>query len=397
MSTQEEIISDRTIKISSLFTTGLALFSMFFGAGNLIFPLLIGKSMGTHVSFGIIGLGITAVAVPFLGLVAIILFQANCQHFFSRIGKTPGMLLLLLLQAILGPFGVIPRLVTLIHAMAKPYLFEISLPFFSVLIACIIFTLSFKRHRLIGLLGSVLTPVLLLALGTLIFLGLTNGSPLTPSSISPKDCFLEGLIGGYNTMDLIAAFLFATLILPHFQKETEVADPVRRQKSIFKKMVYSSAIAVFLLLLTYVGLCLVSAKHANSLDPSYLPEQMLGAIAFKLLGPFGGAIAAVAVITACLTTIITLVSIFSDYLEKDLSKGKISARNSLLLTLLISTLFANLGFKGISAFLSPILQIVYPGLILLTLLNLLHALYGYKTVRIPVFTTFTFSAMLYLA
>lgn len=396
MSIQEELISDRKTNISSLFTTGLALFSMFFGAGNLIFPLLIGKSMGSNVYFGIAGLGITAVVVPFLGLIAIILFQANCKQFFSRIGKTPGILLLLLLQFILGPFGVIPRLVTLIHAMAKPYLFDLSLPIFSILIATVIFYLSFKRHRLIALLGSFLTPILLLSLGTLIFLGLTKTSSLTPSVPSAKSCFLEGLIGGYNTMDLIASFLFATLILPHFEKETKIKDPIQRQKTIFKKMFLSSGIAVFLLLLTYVGLCLVSAKQGNYLDPSYAPEQMLGAIAFQLLGPIGGAVAAIAVITACLTTIITLVAIFGDYLEKDLCKGKINTTYSLLITLIITTLFANLGFKGISSFLSPILQIIYPGLILLTLLNLLHSLYGYKTIKIPVFTTFIFSTVIYL-
>lgn len=381
---------------SSLLTTGLALFSMFFGAGNLIFPLLIGKSVGGNVWFAISGLGLTAVIVPFLGLAAMVLFQADVHRFFGRIGKVPGLLLLLFLQLILGPFGVIPRLVTLMHAIAGPYLFDMPLILFSILAALIIFACSFKRQRLIGFLGAILTPILLLSIAALVFFGLTTGAPSNLEPPSAGDSFLQGLLGGYNTMDLIAAFLFATVVLPHFQKEQELSQPLQRQRSLLKKMFFSSLIAASLLLLTYVGLCLISAHHGWELDAAYPPEQMLSAIAIKLLGPVGGCIAAVAVITACLTTAMTLASIFADYLRKDLCKDKISPTVALILTLAITTLFANLGFGGIAAFLGPILQIVYPGLILLTVLNLFHSIYGYRMVKLPVFLAFAGSTVIYL-
>lgn len=394
MSIQQPSTAQKMHK-SSLLTTGLALFSMFFGAGNLIFPLLIGKSVGDNVWFAILGLGLTAVIVPFLGLAAMVLFQADTHRFFCRIGKAPGLLLLLLLQLILGPFGVIPRLVTLMHAMAGPYLFDMPLIGFSILAAGVIFGCSFKRQWLIGFLGRILTPILLLALAALLYFGLKDGSSLPIISFSAGDSFLQGLLGGYNTMDLIAAFLFATVVLPHFQKETELEHPKQRRKSLLKKMFFSSLIAAALLFLTYVGLCLISAKHEWALDTVYLPEQMLSIIATNLLGPIGGCIAAIAVITACLTTAITLTSIFADYLRKDLCKDKISPKISLIFTLVITTLFANLGFGGIAAFLGPILQIVYPGLILLTLLNLFHALYGYRMVKLPLFLAFFVSAAMY--
>jgi LIVCS family branched-chain amino acid:cation transporter len=132
------------------------------------------------------------------------------------------------------------------------------------------------------------------------------------------------------------------------------------------------------------------------LDSSCPPEQVLGAIAVKVLGSAGGCIATIAVVTACLTTAMTLASIFADYLQKDLCKNKISNTSALILTLVITTLFANLGFKGIAAFLSPILQMVYPGLILLTVLNLFHFLYGYRRVKLPTFLVFIGSAAIYL-
>lgn len=396
MSIQQQSLPAQKTRKSSLLTTGFALFAMFFGAGNLIFPLLIGKSVGDNVWMAISGLGLTAVIVPFLGLAAMVLFQADYHRFFGRLGKVPGILLLLLLQLILGPFGVIPRLVTLMHALVKPYLFDIPLVLFSILAAAVIFACSFRRQRLVGFLGAILTPILLLSLAALVFLGLTDGASLNPVSPSAGDSFMQGMLGGYNTMDLIAAFLFATVVLPHFQKETELEEPKQRRRTLLRKMVFSSLIAASLLFLTYVGLCLISAHHGWSLDAALPSEQMLSAIATKLLGPAGGCIAAIAVVTACLTTAMTLASIFADYLRKDLFKEKISPTLALILTLILTTLFANLGFGGIAAFLNPILQVVYPGLILLTVLNLFHSLYGHRMVKLPVFLAFAGSAILYL-
>jgi LIVCS family branched-chain amino acid:cation transporter len=393
MTIQQQLQTQKTPP-ASLFTTGLALFSMFFGAGNLIFPLLIGKSIGSNVWYAICGLGLTAVVVPLLGLVAMMLFQADYSRFFGRIGAAPGLLLLLLLQLILGPFGVVPRLITLMHAIAGQYL-NMSLMPFSLLAAGVIFACCFKPNRLIQFLGVVLTPILLLALAALVFFGLAAKTSFAPSSLSAMESLLAGLVGGYNTMDLIAAFLFATVVLPHFQKETHV-NPEANPKSQFKKMLCSSLIAGSLLFLSYVGLCLVSAYHGTALADTCPPEQMLSAIAIQVLGPIGGGIAALAVMTACLTTAITLVSIFANYFRKDLCREKIGGVSALLITLLITTLFANLGFRGISAFLGPILQVVYPGLILLTILNLFHALYGQRMVRLPVFLTFAGSTILYL-
>ncbi len=368
---------------------------MFFGAGNLIFPLIIGKSAGHNVWFAISGLLLTAVAVPFLGLISMLLFHSDYNRFFGRLGRIPGLLLLLLCQLILGPIGVIPRLITLMHATAKPFLFGMPLFWFSILAVALIFACSFQRNQLIKYLGAYLTPLLILSLAALLFFGLTSGS-FGPISTSASDSFLQGLIGGYNTMDLIAAFLFATVVLPHFQKRAESEHPSQRKNTLFKEIVFSSSIAAALLLLTYVGLCLISARHGWALDPACPAEGMLTAIALKLLGPTGSLIAAIAVITACLTTAMTLTSIFADYLRKDVCKEKISPTGALAFTLLVTTLFANLGFGGISAFLAPILQIVYPGLILLATLNLFHALYGHQMVRLPVFSFLTGSTIFYL-
>lgn len=390
MTTIEQTLPNKAAKSSDLWTTGFALFSMFFGAGNLIFPLLIGRSVGENSWHAILGLLITAVIVPFLGLAGMIFFQADCKKFFGRIGAIPGTLLFFLLQLILGPFGVIPRLVTLMHAVIKPYLSNISIPVFSVCIAIVIFLCSFRREQLIRLLGVFLTPILLVSLAGLFVAGF-----LTPAS-SPQlpahawNSFLQGLLEGYNTMDLIAAFLFATVVLPHFQKQSTLGSGSHKEPLLLKKIFLSSSIAAALLLLTYIGLFFISSFHGGALD-LYAPEDLLAAIAHKLLGPTGGVIAALAIVVACLTTAMTLTSIFADYVRKDLAQSKISPFVSLVITLFITTCFANLGFKGIASFLGPILKVCYPGLIVLSIVNIFYYKTGFKAVKIPVFATFLLS------
>lgn len=373
---------------TSSFTAGFALFSMFFGAGNLIFPLLIGQSVGENWVYATIGLGLTAVLVPFLGLAGMIFFDADYYKFFGRIGRVPGYLLLLLLQLILGPFGVIPRLFTLMQAIMKPFLFDISLFYFSLIAGLLVFLCTVRKQNIIALLGIVLTPVLLLSLLGLFFSGLITPSTHFNTEVAPWNSFLEGLLGGYHTMDLIAAFLFATVILPYFKNSSKDAIP--------RQLLTSSLIAAGLLLFTYLGLSFIAAYHGHTHGNSHVSEELLGVIAFKLLGPVGSFTASIAVVTACLTTAISLSSIFAEYLQKDLLQEKIGPTLSLVITLTIAVAFANLGFNGISSFLSPILQICYPGLIVLTVMNILYYLYGVTTVKTPVFLTFLISAVVYI-
>ncbi len=389
-------ISLKKTGTSNIFTTGFALFSMFFGAGNLIFPLIIGKSTGGNWPYAVLGLCITAVIIPFLGLAGMIFFEADCRKFLDRIGRIPGFLLLLLLQLILGPIGVIPRLFTLMHAILKPYLFEISLPIFCAVVAFIIFLCSLKKQNLISILGIILTPILIASLICLFSSGFFYQSSTPLFEISPLNSFLQGFVGGYNTMDLIAAFLFATVILPHFQNEVKSATHQETRKNLLKKVLYSSSIAAILLFLTYIGLCFISCYHAPAQEMAVPSEELLGAIAGKLLGKTGSLIAAITISTACLTTAITLTLIFSEYLRTNLLKERIRPLTSLWITLLLATGFSTLGFKGIASFLEPILEICYPALIVLTILNIFYYFTGFKAIKLPVFLTFACSAILYL-
>lgn len=357
----------------AIFSTGLALFSMFFGAGNIIFPLIVGRLAGTETPYAILGLGLSAVAFPFLGLIAMMLYGGNIQAFLSRLGKWPAIACLLILQASQGPFGAMPRLITLMHASVKTYL-PMPLLIFSLVICLAIFVLTIRPQKIIHLLGVVLTPLLLLTLAILVFAGWLHAPEAQPVLDTSAHYFGQGLKMGYQTTDLIAALLFATVILPHLSQGT--TDP----KVIRRRMTYASLIASGLLMATYIGLCWVSAHHSWTLG-EVAPEDLLQRISIQLLGPFGGILSSIAVFLACLTTAISLAAVFSHYLQKDLLRSKLGMGWSLAITLVLTAAIANLGFSGIVKIWGPLLDAIYPALIVLCLVNIGYRLYQVKSIQ----------------
>ena len=135
-------------------------------------------------------------------------------------------------------------------------------------------------------------------------------------------------------------------------------------------------------MIAYIGLCFVAAHHAAHLA-LFSPEERLQAIAVKVLGPFGGIVAASAVFLACLTTAISLTAVFSDYLQEDILRRRGSF--SFAITLAIAAVMANLGFSGIMKIISPLMEILYPALIVLCLVNIAHCRYQLKPIKLPVY------------
>ena len=334
---------------------GLALFSMFFGAGDLIWPLILGGNVGEKNFYAMLGLLVTGVSLPLLGLLSMILFQGKYREFFGKIGKIPGFVLFFLIQVILGPVGSIPRLIMLSYATLKPYLPAISLSVFSLLACLLVLAFVIKKRRIIDILGLILTPILLMCLAAIVILGFLH-HPMVPSThLTSGEAFSSGLKTGYHTLDLIASFIFAPLVLSHFCKEGETEDSPEARRRVFKNMLNACLIAGFLLASMFVGLTYV-ASYYTPLLPAHLQEERLAAIAKYLLGPQGAFIACIAVAMACLTTAIPIVASCSDFIRKDLCKGKCAPLLAILITLGISSLIANMGFSAMANMLSPILN-----------------------------------------
>lgn len=348
---------------------GLAMFSMFFGAGNIIFPLAIGHYAQDKTLFAIIGLLITAVAIPFTGLIAIVLFDGSYKKFFSSLGKIPGFLMALCIITLLGPLGSTPRCIALAYSTFKMAAVDIS-PFLFNAIACgIIFIFAYQKKRIMDWLGYFLTPLLLVSLAYIIFKGLLTGDSMQGSEKDSFAIFLHGLKEGYNTMDLLAAFFFSSMIVASL-KETLKKD---QSSSLLGAAIQATLIGASLLALTYVGFSYVASYHSQELDIQGI-DQLLGAITLKVMGPMAGIWVCMAIALTCLTTAIALSNVFAEYVRKELFMEKISYPVALSGTLILTFIVANLEFTGISAFLGPILEVCYPILIALTLYNLVQAL-----------------------
>ena len=384
-------------KRSGVIIAGMALFSMFFGAGDLIWPLILGGNTGDRSFSALLGLWISGVSLPLLGLLAMILFQGDYRAFFGQMGKIPALILIFIIQAILGPFGSLPRLITLTYATLHPYMSAmITLPVFSILSVILLFFFTIKKNRVIDLLGAVLCPVLLVALGAILVLGFFYPAHALPSDLTHQKAFFSGLNVGYNTLDLIASFIFAPLVMTYFYKG-EGKISLEDRKTIFRKSVKSSLFAAFLLASMYFGLTTISAS-LTPLLPAHAPEARLAAISYFLLGPYGALFSCVAVALSCLTTAIPISIITASYIHEDVLKkrmGKSGLAIGAIVSLGTSMLMANLGFMGIAEALSPILQILCPGLIILCLLNILHKLYEMRMKKSPVFLAFALSMIGY--
>ncbi|MBM3184167.1 MAG: hypothetical protein FJZ64_02550, partial [Chlamydiae bacterium] len=199
------------------FSTGLAMFSMFFGSGNLVFPLLVGQLSNGHFGVAAFGILLSGVLVPFIGILAMFLFKGNQQEFFGRLGKPATFWFPLLAISIMGPFGVLARCITVAHGAFRLLIPETPLWLFSIISCGVLFFLTIKKNRIVPLLGTILTPVLILFLLAIVCFAITS-HPMPQSVELPSSLwasFKEGIFQGYQTMDLLAAFFFSTFVIKH--------------------------------------------------------------------------------------------------------------------------------------------------------------------------------------
>ncbi len=354
-----------------ILSVGFAMFSMFFGAGNIVFPLIIGAESQGHIFVALLGLCITAVGVPFLGLYAMTFLDGEYRPFFEKIGKAPGFAILILLMGLIGPFGAMPRCIALSYSTFSMFIPTVSAVVFSLASVIGVYFLTVKKSKVIDILGIWLTPILLFSLGLIVVRGIffhNNSSVETGSLIASSEAFTHGLISGYQTMDLIGAFFFCHFVV-NALKKISLKDGHLSSKLLTKNTLISSLIGSSLLGLVYCGLAYVASKHSEILS-QVGPEKALAVLAYYFLGSWGGIVTCLAVILACLTTVIALAAVFSEFVHKDVTQSKLSYKSSLVITLIASFFISILEFQGIFRMLAPIVQVLYPSLIVLSIINI---------------------------
>ncbi len=375
-----------------VFPLGLAIFTMLFGAGNVVFPLTLGRDVGDKVWFAIAGFFITAVLVPLLGLISAMLFEGNYKLFLAEMGKTAGWVVCFICMLLLGPV-LAPRCVVLSYSAVSWYLPHCPLVLFSLLSAMLIFVLTLRKNSVVGLFGKVLGPLKLILLFSIIILGLLSPLWLEATTYSSAAVFIKGLKEGYYTLDLLGTIFFASLIYGAIQSQTK-NDPSIDGKQIAKIGLKAGLIGGGLLGVVYLGFCFVAAMYGSHVY-DVPQEKLLCALATLILGHKGGVLANMTVAIACLITAMALTTVFADYLSNDIFKGKVRYVHALLITVSIIFAMANLGFSGLMAVIEPIVVVGYPALIALALGNTAKKLFGFCWTKPVVYVTFAGSALFY--
>ncbi len=364
----------------TLLIYGFAVFSMFFGSGNLVFPLQIGHLAGVHWFAAFMGLVLTGVLLPFLGLFVIKLYHGSYVAFFAEAGELARVLLPMLTLGLIGPFGVIPRCIVVAHG-GMTYLFpHLSLAVFSILFCVVTGLLCLQEQFMVRVLGKWMSPVLLVALSVLIFMGIKHAPAIgMVTDGGMREAFNLGFLTGYQTMDLFGAFFFSALIFLQIQQTMPVTATL---PDVIRFAIKSSVVSALLLGAVYVCFVFLGAHYAAFLA-HVEPQTLLPTIAYQAMGKQGVLFIAVAMLLSCLTTAVALNNVFVRYVHGLLQGGQRQLMLLLVGAGVISFGFSLLTFNGIAAFLVPILQVLYPGMIALTLLCIVTR--KYKSVKIAVF------------
>jgi len=347
----------------SSFTLGLALFAMFFGSGNLIFPLFLGQLAQDQWLTAGLGFGITAVIVPLAGVFAMVIFKGDYSAFFGCLGKKGGLLTIFMLLAVWIPLGSGARCAMLAYSSILPYTENpIPLWMFSAIYCSLIAFVVYKKSRMLDILGHFLTPVLLFCLGLIVAWGINFESIIPRWTEEAGTLFVRGLTEGYHTMDLIASFFFSASII-------EILRRASHNESLsLKKTLKASLIGAGLLAVVYAGLICLAAGNTDILQ-GVPKEQQLVTLAKTVLGSQLGIIASLAIFLACFTTSIALANVFTDFLAEKIFRNESTSGLSLVITQIVTFGMSITGLEGISFVTGPLLEVFYPLLIVLIVFN----------------------------
>lgn len=356
------------------------LFGMFFGAGNLIFPVSMGQLSGNNMWQAAAGFLITGVGLPLLGVAALgISREDGLMGLSSRVGRRYGKFFTCILYLTIGPFFAIPRCATVAYTVGVERIIPDSmqtavLAVFSLLFFAAVLFFSLRPGEILTWIGKVLNPLFLLFLGLLVIRALLSPmgsiSGAAPEGAYAAGAFYQGFLEGYNTMDALAGLAFGIIVV-NVIRDLGVENPGDAAKNTVRSGILSSVLmAVIYVLVTVVG-----AQSRGVFPPSSNGGEALALIAGHYFGPAGAVILAAAVTLACLKTAVGLITSCGETFQKIFPKGP-SYRIWAFLFSTLSFLIANLGLDAIVSWSKPVLLFLYPLAITLILLTLFGRLFG---------------------
>lgn len=351
-----------TQKRKDVLVIGFALFAMFFGAGNLIFPPALGQGAGKELFPAILGFLLTGVGLPLLGIIAVSKSGGDLESLASKSSKKFAKFLTSAVVLTLGPLVAIPRTSATTYEMAiAPFFPNFNPILFSALYFIIVLIFVLKPSSLIDNIGKVLTPILLLTMITIIAKGIFQPQGLLVNT-GITNSFYNGFFEGYQTMDAMGSTLLGGIIIGAIR-----AKGYKQAKEISNITVRAGMVAAVGLAIVYGGLAYLGATAGN-MPTDFSRPALIIQITNNLLGTFGQVLLGVAVGMACLTTAIGLTATAGEFFSR-VSKGRLGYKTISIATALVSMGISNMGMDRIISLAKPILLVLYPMIIVLVALS----------------------------
>ncbi|MCH5464186.1 branched-chain amino acid transport system II carrier protein [Levilactobacillus tujiorum] len=357
---------------------GMMLFGLFFGAGNLIFPVFLGQQAGQQVGWAIIGLLITGIGLPLLGVTGIGLTRSEGVFDLAKTVNRPfAYLFTVLLYLTVGPFFALPRLATTSFQIGiAPFVSHahqgLVLASFSILFFVVAWLLARNPGKLMTYIGKWLTPIFLILLGLLIlatFIKPMGGFDFPARGAYVTSPLATGFTEGYNTLDALASLAFGIVVIDSI-RALGVTEPGQIAKDVIK----AGTISVGLMGLIYALLALMGTMSLGKFTAAANGGITLAQIANQYFGVFGNLLLALIVIIACLKTAIGLISAFGDTFHGMFPR--LPYTGLIIFASALPCLFANVGLTNLISYSTPVLMFLYPLAIVLIVLAVLSPLLG---------------------
>ena len=352
---------------------GLLLFALFLGAGNIIFPPLLGQQAGEHITVAMIGFLITGVGLPLLAIVAVAKAGGDLQLLANRVNPVFGIIFTSIVYLASGPFFAVPRTGSVSYEIGiAPFLSETAAnhwaPLFitSVIFFALILYLAINPSKLVDRVGKILTPALLIVILLLAIKSFVT--PMGESSLAvgkyTTSPFTEGFIQGYLTMDVLSALVFGIVILQAL-RGMGMSDTNKQVKTT----IFAGIVAAIGLAFVYISLGYIGNTSVDAIGVSDNGGIIIAKSADVLFGNLGSIILSITILLACISTAVGLLTANAQFFNKLFPK--ISYRTFLIVFTIFSLAITNVGLSTIINTSLPVLLIIYPLAMVLMVLSLL--------------------------
>lgn len=372
----------KKLKFGNIILVAGTLFGMFFGAGNLIFPVHLGQLAGSNIVPAIIGFVITAVGIPILGVAAIGNTHSDgLQSLANKVGKGYSYFFTCILYLTIGPFFAIPRCATTSFTTGIAPLLggkideRLALLIFSFVFFALVLFFSLKPGKITVWIGGIINPLFLIFLTILVISALINPgadvATVAPDAAYQDGAFFSSLIEGYGTMDAIAGLAFGIIVVNIIR-----SMGVENDSYVAKNVLKSGAFAGLLMAVIYVFTIIMGAQSRGLFETSENGGIALAQIAGHYLGKFGSIVLAATITFACLKTSIGLVTSCSETFVKMFPKF-VSYKVWAIVFSIFSFVISNIGLSAIIGYSVPVLMFIYPLAITLIILALCGKLFNH--------------------